>query len=131
MTTTRLNRSQQRQRGFSLLEIMIVVAFIGMLAVLAIPAIIKSRKQAQGRRVVSDARILDAAVDAWAFERNKADGSDIVIAECGGYSKSGTFSTTDILGNAYVIGKVGNRQVQVAPQTKSALSGVGIDWSSF
>jgi len=57
----------RRRQAFSLVEIMIIVAIIGLLAALVIPSLIKVRKQSQGKRVVNDARIIDAAINAWAI----------------------------------------------------------------
>ena len=57
--------------AFTLVEIMIVVAIIGLLAALAVPGFVKARKQSQGRRIVNDARQMDAAIDQWAGERQE------------------------------------------------------------
>ena len=57
----------QTRQAFTLLEIMIIVALIGLLVTLAIPSFIKGRKQAQGKRILNDARVIDAAVGAWAL----------------------------------------------------------------
>ena len=130
-----VHRARHRMRGaFTLVEIMIIVALIGLLAALAVPTFIKARKQSQGKRIVNDARIIDAAIDAWAFEKGKQDG-DVIgasdLAIIGLYTKAGTISTSDILGNPYTLGPVGSNQVLVAPETKAALSDVSIDWSAY
>jgi prepilin-type N-terminal cleavage/methylation domain-containing protein len=117
--------------GFTLLEIMIVVALIGMLATLAMPAFMKVRKQSQGKRIVNDARVIDSAIDAWAMENNKSDGDVVDMAGIATYSKSGALSTNDILGNPYGVGPVGSTQVRISTDTKSALSGVQIDWAAY
>src|SRR5580693_8460332 len=114
------------QQAFTLLEIMIVVAIIGLLAALAIPSFIKNRKQSQGRRIVNDARQIDAAINAWAMEVGASDGATVDLVAAAQYSKSGSISTTDLLGNAYLIGPVGDTQMSIAGTTKSALAGVGI-----
>src|ERR1035438_8258616 len=64
-------RIRRHMGGFTLVEIMIVVAIIGLLVVLALPSMIKSRKQSQGRRILNDARQMDAAVDQWVREYKK------------------------------------------------------------
>ena len=124
-------KAYRHRRAFSLLEVMIVVGLIGLLAVMAMPAFIKSRKQSQGKRIVNDARVIDTAIDAWAMENNKADGDAWTWSDINGYSKSGQLRTNDVLGADYVIGLVGASQVRVAPSTKSALAGVGIDWGAY
>jgi type II secretory pathway pseudopilin PulG len=118
-------------RAFTLLEVMIIVALIGLLAVMAMPAFMKVRKQAQGKRIVNDARVIDTAIDAWAMENNKADGDSVDLVAINGYSKSGQLRTADVLGNPYGIGPVGTNQVRIATSTKSALGGVSIDWGAY
>jgi type IV pilus assembly protein PilA len=110
---------------------MIVVALIGLLAVMALPAFMKVRKQSQGKRVVNDARVIDTAIDAWAMENNKADGDDVDLAAINSYSKSGQLHTNDVLGKPYGIGPVGTNQVRISSDTKSALDGVNIDWGAY
>ena len=124
-------KAYRHSRGFTLLEIMIVVALIGLLAVMALPAFMKVRKQSQGKRIVNDARVIDTAIDAWAMENNKADNDTVDLVAINGYSKSGQLRTTDVLGNPYAIGVVGTSQVRVATSTKSALGGVSIDWGAY
>jgi type IV pilus assembly protein PilA len=124
-------RNFRRNRAaFTLVEIMIVVAIIGLLAALAIPGFVKARKQSQGRRALNDARQMDAAIDQWALEQGKKDGDTITTTEAATYLK-GTWPSTDPLGNAYAIGTVGSNQVTIASTTKTALTGVGIDWGPY
>ena len=76
---------RKNKAAFTLVEIMIVVAIIGLLTVLALPSFIKSRKQAQGRRIMNDVRQMDGAVDQWAMEFGKKDGDAIDTAGCTTY----------------------------------------------
>jgi prepilin-type N-terminal cleavage/methylation domain-containing protein len=117
--------------GFTLVEIMIVVAIIGLLASLAMPSFMKSRKQAQGRRIVNDTRQMDNAVDQWAFEFNKKDGDTIDTVGAGTYLKPNSWDPADVLGNAWVIGTVGTNQIKISAATKTALANVGIDWGCY
>src|SRR5260221_34350 len=87
--------------AFTLVEIMIIVALIGLLAVLAVPGFTKVRKQSQAKRIVNDARIIDAAVDGWALENAKTDGDPVDVAAIATFTSTGTITTNDILGNAY------------------------------
>jgi prepilin-type N-terminal cleavage/methylation domain-containing protein len=128
MMIARMNR---HSRAFTLLEVMIVVALIGLLAVMALPAFVKVRKQSQGKRIVNDARVIDTAIDAWAMENNKADNDPVDLVAINAYSKSGQLHTNDTLGNPYGIGPVGTNQVRIAVSTKSALAGVSIDWGAY
>jgi type IV pilus assembly protein PilA len=122
---------RRNKAAFTLVEIMIVVAIIGLLAALAIPGFVKARKQSQGRRIMNDARQMDAAIDQWALEKGKTDGTTVASAEAATYLKNATWVTNDLLGNAYPIGTVGSNQMKVSATTKSALDGVGIDWGAF
>lgn len=123
--------SPREQQGFTLSEIMIVVGLIGLLAALMVPAFIKNRKMSQGRRIVNDARVIDAAINAWALEVGAVDDSPVNVAAAGLYTGQGTINTTDLLGNTYGIGFVGSNQVTISTTTKSALSGVSIDWGPY
>ena len=61
----------------------------------------------------------------------QADGNDVNLSAAAQYVKSGAISNADILGNPWVISKVGTNQVQISPVTKDALVGVAIDWGSY
>jgi len=64
-----------RRSGFTLVEIMIVVAIIGMLASIAIPAFLKSRGSAQTTACINNLRQIDAAKEQWAMMRMVATGA--------------------------------------------------------
>jgi len=118
--------------AFSLLEIMIIVAIIGLVAALAIPSFVKARKNAQAQRILNDVRQLDTAICQWALENNKQDGDPIAGNETAlsSYLKA-PWPTSDVLGNNYRIGTIGTNQIAVSPLTKSALDGSNVDWGAF
>jgi prepilin-type N-terminal cleavage/methylation domain-containing protein len=60
----------QKLAGFTLVEIMIVVAIIGLLASIAIPNFVTSRKNAQATACINNIRI-QGAKDMWAIEAKK------------------------------------------------------------
>jgi prepilin-type N-terminal cleavage/methylation domain-containing protein len=69
-------------KGFTLVEIMIVVAIIGLLAAMAIPNFVHSRVVAQANSCISNLRCIDSAKQQWAFEQRRQDsdtpqGSDL------------------------------------------------------
>jgi len=127
-----ISKIRSNKAAFTLVEIMIVVAIIGLLAALAIPGFVKARKQSQGRRILNDARQMDAAVDQWALENGKTDGATIDKTTAGAASYLKTaWSNTDLLGNSFGVGAVGSNQVTISTATKSSLAGVGIDWGAY
>jgi type IV pilus assembly protein PilA len=126
-----MNRNSKCEAAFTLVEIMIVVAIIGLLASLAIPGFVKARKQAQGRRIQQDIRQMDSAIDQWALEKGKADGDTVNTVEASSYLKPQSWDTADVLGNPWAIGNVGTNQIRISTTTKTALSGVGIDWGFY
>jgi prepilin-type N-terminal cleavage/methylation domain-containing protein len=64
-----------RKAGFTLVEIMIVVAIIGLLAAIAIPNFIKARTTSQANACVNNLRQIDGAIQQWALENKAASGA--------------------------------------------------------
>jgi type IV pilus assembly protein PilA len=128
MSRNTLNRDN---RGFTLVEIMIVVVIVGLLAALAVPAFVKARKQSQGRRIMNDCRQMDAAIDQWSVNGGIADGTTVDSVAAGTYLKT-AWNTIDLLGNQWGgTGVTGTGQIQISTATKSSLAGVGIDWGVY
>ena len=121
---------KRNNQGFTLVEIMIVVAIVGLLAALAVPGFVKARKQSQGRRIMNDCRQMDAAIDQWSVNSGIADGTTIDTVAAGTYLKQPWF-VNDLLGNAYSLNPTGTGQIQISTATKSSLAGVGIDWGVY
>jgi prepilin-type N-terminal cleavage/methylation domain-containing protein len=67
----------QRLAGFTLVEIMIVVAIIGLLAAIAIPNFVRSRATSQATACINNMREIDSAVQQIAMEKNLSAGNII------------------------------------------------------
>lgn len=93
-----------------MVEIMIVTAVIALLAAIALPGYVRSRKRAQATAILNDARVISSAMDQYALENNKKGDDPVNPANIKAYFKpatrmyvdAGNGSTlTDLLGNNY------------------------------
>jgi prepilin-type N-terminal cleavage/methylation domain-containing protein len=130
-----LNKLNKRRGGFTLVEIMIVVAIIALLAAIAVPGFLRARKRSQATRILNDLRMIDAAVDQYAIETNRSSGNTVAVTDWTNYLKKGSSlynSGKSILGSAY-----NAQSVDTIPQVPSAdyavlsdVAGIGF-WSPY
>ena len=99
-----LIRPAAREQGFTLVEIMIVVAIIALLAAIAVPGFLRARKRSQGVSVLTDLRLIDGAMDQYALEFNRGGSATIPVAAWRMYIKPGTrlySNGANIFGDVY------------------------------
>ncbi|NNJ70138.1 MAG: prepilin-type N-terminal cleavage/methylation domain-containing protein, partial [Kiritimatiellales bacterium] len=75
------------KKGFTLVEIMIVVAIIGLLAAIGIPSFQKARANSIAKAKDNNIRIVEGAVEEWAMEKGHTDGVAVVPGELYEYIK--------------------------------------------
>ncbi len=134
-----LHTIRKSRGGFTLVEIMIVVAIIALLAAIAVPGFLRSRKRSQATAILNDARIISGAIDQYAIEANMTGSATVQVASLKGFFKPASRLYTqaatgtvlyDILGNSYVTSTF-DFGVKVNSNTETNFSDVIDNQSSF
>ena len=75
-----------KKSAFTLVEILIVVAILGLLAGIAIPNMIKAREGAEENACKGNMAMIEAAIEQWALDENKTSGTTVASgAQAGGW----------------------------------------------
>ena len=80
------SRFRARRRGFTLLEILIVVAVLGILVGMAFPNFLKSRANAQKQICIENLSQIESAKQIWGVEQGRKDGDPATDADLFGAS---------------------------------------------
>ena len=102
-----LNKLQNRQRGFTLVEIMIVLAIIGLIVSIAVPAFLKNRRDAQGSACNGQLDAIFSAKEQIAFKMNvRPGGPQIAVdtAQINSYLRGTDVTALCPGGGAYNVG---------------------------
>jgi prepilin-type N-terminal cleavage/methylation domain-containing protein len=130
-----LRKLTTKRAGFTLVEIMIVVAIIALLAAIAVPGFLRARKRSQASKILNDLRLISSAMDQYAIETNKKSNDPIGVDDWTRYIKKDTAlesTGADLFGRPY-----GAQTVDTIPHVDSttydALSDVAPDpfWSPY
>ena len=103
-----MKNKTSRNSGFTLVEIMIVVAIIGLLAAIAIPNFVRARTTSQKNACINNLRLIDSAKQQWALEANQTGSAACTSANIVPYMGRGTTGTMPICpaGGTYTIGNI-------------------------
>ena len=95
-----------RRLGFTLVEIMIVVAIIGLLAALAVPSFMKARQNSQENACIENLRQVDGAKEECAMELKMNQCDTVTISDVLPYLKDAHFPTCPG-GGTYTLNNIG------------------------
>lgn len=137
LNTMKATSHPRPRAGFTLVEIMLVVAILALTATIAVPNWLRARKRSQATRVLEDLRTLDQAFELYSIEHNRS-GTEAVgtHADFLPYLKTGTVLyaslPNDFFGNAFTM-----TTLQAGPKLSSTTFGALSDiapqdfWSPY
>jgi prepilin-type N-terminal cleavage/methylation domain-containing protein len=120
MKVRRSNKS-----GFTLVEIMIVVAIIGLLAAIAIPNFVRARTTSQMNACINNLRQIDGAAQQWALETKQSTNATPAFTDISVYLKSAVVcpagGINGTFGSSYTLQNVSQKPLcKIVPLTHVA-----------
>jgi prepilin-type N-terminal cleavage/methylation domain-containing protein len=101
-------KKMRSRKGFTLVEIMIVVAIIGLLAAIAIPNFIQARTRAQTNACVANLKQIQGAISLWALDSGGTDATNVAMGNLvPTYIKSTPYCPMDVNKSGYNLTTVG------------------------
>ena len=125
----RIRESHGRLKGHGLALTGLICGYVSLLLIpllllsaIAIPGFLRARKRSQANMVLSDARLVDAAMDQFAIEHDKPEGTPVRWEDLTLYLKAGSRLANsggrDLLGRPYACARTADaKQVTVHPDT--------------
>ena len=106
-----MKNKTSRNSGFTLVEIMIVVAIIGLLAAIAIPNFVRARTQSQKNACINNLRQIDGSVQQWALENKKAASATVQFSDISSYLKNSVVCPLGgtAFSDSYTVSNVGSK----------------------
>ena len=108
-----MKNNKTNRAGFTLVEIMIVVAIIVLLAAIAIPNFVKARTTAQKNACINNLRQIDGAIQQWALENKKDTSATIAETDVTPYLKNSVVcpSGGTVFSDSYTLATVADRPI--------------------
>lgn len=103
------NTVSDKQRGFTLVEIMIVILIIGMLLSIALPNFVRAREGAHAKACQKNLEAIFSAKERWAMDNSKGNADTPVVSDLVGTGKYIRTQPVCPGGGSYTINNVGTQ----------------------